>query len=187
MKWGNLYSQMMYGNLVHTSTVLLRREAAAGVGGFDESMKAGGEDYKFHLSTSRMGQIALLDLPTIKYRIGAEDRITSPKNQINFATSFLRTIDEQVAAHREMIHLTDRQLRAIRGGAHDWLASALVEAGNKRNAATHALNALQVKPSSISAWKTLAKSLLPNSAVQLVRTARRITTGSTTASMSIFP
>src|SRR5436309_11115157 len=35
---GDIYSQMMMGKLVHTPTVLLRRERCEQVGGFDESL-----------------------------------------------------------------------------------------------------------------------------------------------------
>ncbi len=181
--WGRIYSQMLFGNLVHTPTVLMRREWAAQVGPFDPSIRAGGEDYKYHLATTRLCDVALLDVPTIDYRIGGDDQITNLRNQVNFATSFLRTLDEHVAQHREEILLSDDELTTIRAGAYDWLASALVESGQRRPAARNALRAIRQRPALPTAWKTLMKTLLPRSAVDLVRAARRIRSGSTAATM----
>jgi len=183
LSWGAIYSHMLYGNLVHTSTVLLRRERAAAVGRFDESMKAGGEDYKFHLATTRLGAVAFLDQATIDYRIGGADQITNLKNQVHFATAFLRTLEEQIALHRPELELTDRELDRIRGDAHDWLAAALIEGGQRRRAASHALRAIRQRPRTVNAWKTLAKTMLPRTAVELVRAARRLRTGASAASM----
>jgi hypothetical protein len=174
---------MLAGNLVHTSTVVMRRERAAEVRAFDESMKAGGEDYKFHLATTRLGDVAFLDAATIDYRVGGEDQITNDKNQVHFATAFLKTLDEQVENHRCEMQVSDAELDSIRADAHDWLASALVESGHRRRAASHALRAIRQRPVTPSAWKTLAKTMLPRTAIQLVRAARNLRTRATTASM----
>jgi len=183
LSWGRIYSPMLSGNLVHTPTVPMRRATAAAVGPFDESMKAGGEDYKFHLATTRLGDVAFLDAATIDYRIGGEDQITNVKNQVNFATSFLKTLDEQVQNHRDQMQVTDGELEAIRADAHDWLASALIEGGQRRRAATHALRAIRQRPATSSAWKTLAKTMLPRTAIDLVRAARGLRTRTAAASM----
>ena len=52
---GDIYPDMIMGSLVHTSTVLLRRERMEKVKGFDESLKLSGEDYDFHLRTCKWG------------------------------------------------------------------------------------------------------------------------------------
>ncbi|QDT57198.1 GalNAc(5)-diNAcBac-PP-undecaprenol beta-1,3-glucosyltransferase [Caulifigura coniformis] len=183
LSWGPIYSHMLYGNLVHTSTVVLRRERAAAVGLFDESMKAGGEDYKFHLATTRLGAVAFLDQATIDYRIGGADQITNLKNQVHFATAFLKTLEEQIAHHRPELQLTDRELDRIRAEAHDWLAAALIEGGQRRLAAAHALKAIRQRPATRNSWKTLAKTMLPRTAVELVRAARRLRSDASVASM----
>ena len=77
VRWGDVYSSMIAGNLVHTSTVLIRRERARAVGLFDERYRTG-EDYDFHLRTCYEGPVALLDVPSIRYRIaGGEDQLTA--------------------------------------------------------------------------------------------------------------
>ncbi len=182
VSWGRIYSDMLFGNLVHTSTVMIRRERAAAVGPFDETMRAGGEDYKFHLATTRLGEVAFLDAATINYRIGADDQITNARNQVSFASAFLRTLEENLAQDDSQTLSTD-DVRRLRAGAHDWLAAAYIDSGERRRAATHALRALRQRPSTSTAWKTLAKTILPRSAVGFVRAARRLGHRSTSAAI----
>jgi hypothetical protein len=178
VSWGNIYSPMLFGNLVHTSTVLLSRERASQVGCFDPAMRAGGEDYKFHLATTRFGDVAFLDSTTIDYRVGGDDQITTDRrNQPSFAAAFLATIEEEIQGHRSEIKLSDRELSAIRAEAHDWLASAMMESGRIRHAASHALQAIGQRPLTPRAWKTLVKSILPKTLVRLWRAARRVPNG----------
>lgn len=61
---GNIFSWMFMGNLVHTSTVLLRRDRQQKVGLFDVELIKSGEDYEFHFRTCREGDVAYIDVPT---------------------------------------------------------------------------------------------------------------------------
>ena len=54
---GEIFSQMLTGSLVHTSTVLLARHRFEAVGAFDESLEARGEDYDFHLERAAAGSV----------------------------------------------------------------------------------------------------------------------------------
>lgn len=91
LRMGMIFSQMIMGNLVHTSTVLVRRERLAKVEAFDESLRYSGEDYDFHLRTCRYGPVGFVDLPAIQYQHGMPDRLTRPEYHIHAATNFLRT------------------------------------------------------------------------------------------------
>jgi hypothetical protein len=172
VSWGYIYPQMLHGNLAHTSTVVLRREKAAQVGAFDESMIAG-EDYKFHLHTTRLGEVAFLDLPSIHYRIGAADQLTSPRYQVPIADAFLRTVEEEFSGRAPEMTLGRAAVAGIRADAHAWLAEALLDAGERRRAATHALLALRQRPLLPKAGRTLVKTVLPPQAMTLLRAARR--------------
>jgi glycosyltransferase involved in cell wall biosynthesis len=168
--WGHIYTQMLFGNLVHTSTVVLRSDWARRVGAFDESLRFGGEDYKFHLATTRLGQVAFLDVASIEYRIGGEDQITNSRNQIHFAAAFLGTLKEELTSHRREMNLSRQGVNRILASAHDWLATASLEAGNRTSAAVHALHAVALRRGMASnAWKTLVKSAMPRTAVDWVR------------------
>jgi glycosyltransferase involved in cell wall biosynthesis len=170
--WGNIYSQMLFGNLVHTSTVVLRRERAEEVGWFDESLRHGGEDYKYHLATSRLGDVAFLDASSIDYRVGADDQITNSNNQVHFARAFLSTFQNELREHRGDIELSEEVITGIAADAYGWLADALIESGARREAAHYAIRMLRVRPTAASAWRTLAKAALPPTAVRAIRTIK---------------
>jgi hypothetical protein len=84
---------MVVGNLIHTSTILLRRERAEKVGLFDDTLKYSGEDFNFHLRTCRSGPVAFADVASIEYRVGAADQLTRPEYNIHIAKNFLKTIE----------------------------------------------------------------------------------------------
>ena len=73
---GEIFSQMIMGNLVHTPTVLLRRDRLDKVGGFNEELRISGEDYDFHLRTCREGPVGFIDMATIRYQTGNPDQLT---------------------------------------------------------------------------------------------------------------
>ena len=134
VRWGELYSSMMFGNLVHTSTVLLKRERLRAVGFFEESYKTG-EDYDFHLRTCFEGPVALLDVPCIRYRIaGGADQLTSPKHQLEIARNGLRIREVALARDRSKIALSDAELGKIMARANAWVAHELFEQGNFEDA-----------------------------------------------------
>jgi len=89
---GNIFPWMFMGNLVHTSTVLLRTERQRLVGGFDIALKKSGEDYDFHLRTCMAGDVAYMDVSSILYRVGAADQLTSDTYRIWMARNNLKTI-----------------------------------------------------------------------------------------------
>ena len=92
---GNIYSQMLRGNLVHTSTVMLSRDRIAKVKEFDESLKLSGEDYDFHFRTCKWGDVCFVDVPSMQYQLDFDDRLTKHKKHI--AQNFLRTVEKAIA------------------------------------------------------------------------------------------
>lgn len=92
MWYGDVFSAMIMGNLVHTSTVLLRRERLEKVGGLDASLRLNGGDYDFHLRAGREGPMAYADLPTVCFQRARPDRLTRPEYSAHMARNFLRTL-----------------------------------------------------------------------------------------------
>lgn len=178
---GRIYSDMLRGNLVHTSTVVLRRDTVREIGWFDESMRRGGEDFKFHLTTCRLGDVALLDVPSIRYRVGDDDRITHPRNSVHFARSFLRTISDELHAHHSVIDLPAREMNRILCEAHQWLAESELAASHRGSAAWHALRSMWFARSPRPGWKPLVKSLLPEGLIQKLKRVSRADNGAGTS------
>jgi glycosyltransferase involved in cell wall biosynthesis len=170
---GNIFSSMMLGNLVHTSTVLIRRERLAQVGLFDETLRVSGEDYEFHLRTCYYGTVALLDVPTILYRVGGVDQLTAPQYSLHMARNNLLTLDTWLLRAGEQLEIPDDRLRERTAGSHRWLGAEELRVGNHRLARKHLWKSLQLEPRRPAAWAILAVSYLPPKAVSFARHWRR--------------
>lgn len=173
---GDIYSTMFFGNLVHTPTVVLKRDWARQVGLFDTTMKRGGEDFKYHLATCRLGPVGFIDVASIKYRIGTGDQITNRENNLNFANSYLRTVRDELSQHGTRANLPQGDIRAIYCQAHDWLAAEHQAHGNSLAAVRHALLAMGYRKSPAGSWKTIAKCVLPRNIVSFGKRFQRTRT-----------
>ncbi len=68
---GWLYNRLLFTSLLHTITVMARRELVAAVGEFDAELKRG-QDYDYWLRTSRVTEIRQLDRVLALYRVHGE-------------------------------------------------------------------------------------------------------------------
>jgi GT2 family glycosyltransferase len=131
---GDLFKAMLGGNLVHTSTALLRADRARAVGGFDESLAVTGEDFDFHLRTCRLGPVALADVPTTIYRVGALDQLTLREHMVPMAANYMRTVEKALSAGPAV---SETNRRAALGAAHAWLGEELLAVGDRAAARSH--------------------------------------------------
>jgi len=166
---GHIYSKMFMGNLVHTPTVVLRRSWADEVGPFDETMKRGGEDFKYHLATTRLGNVAFLNVPSILYRVGNGDQITNGENNLCYAQSYLRTLQEELGAHGDEAGLSPRQINLCMAEAHEWLSSELLNDRQPMQSIRHAVAAMYHHGRPGTSLRTIAKCLIPRPIVDLIR------------------
>ncbi len=166
---GEIFSQMIMGNLVHTSTVLIRRERLDKVRGFNEELRLSGEDYDFHLRTCREGPVGFIDLSTIRYQTALPDRLTHNAYRVHAATNCLRTVLPWIERERSQINLPDRMLRLRLADMHGWLGDALLSAGEASQARAHLCKSLRHQPWQPRAWKALALASLPGGIRQRLR------------------
>ena len=169
---GHIFSQMITGNLVHTSTVLLRSDRMRQVGRFNEGWRSG-EDYDFHLRTCRCGPVAFLDIPAIRYQRGMPDALTRREYRMQRASNFLNTILPFIEGARSEIKLSDSMLRAVLADAYSWLADAELEAGAVASGRKHAWMSLGYRPAQPRLFALAAASYLPAPALRAVRYAWR--------------
>ncbi|MEE9299316.1 MAG: glycosyltransferase [Acidimicrobiia bacterium] len=170
---GDLYRAMIGGNLVHTSTVLLTRERLERVGHFDETLQRTGEDFDFHLRTCAAGQVALADVPSIRWRVGAPDQLTRADLMPQMARNHLTTVAK--AIDRDQGRLTEADRRLALAGAHGWLGEELLEAGLRAEAAGHLKSALRGRRRA----RALALLLVAKLPVRLGSAVRRLVGGLT--------
>jgi hypothetical protein len=129
---GNIFSSMMIGNLVHTSTVLIRRERLVRVGFFHENFKMGGEDYDFHLRTCYEGPVGFVDVSSIYYRVGCHDQFTVGEVGIHFAIANLRAIHPYLQAHDDRLQLSKTMIRMIQARVYGWIGETLLDRGKRK-------------------------------------------------------
>ena len=159
---GDIYPSMIMGNLVHTSTTLLRRDRLLQVAGFDEELKLSGEDYDFHLRTCQFGPVGLIDLPAIQYQKGNPDQLTKHTHAI--ARNFLRTVERAIAgdqAHR----FSPERVRCVLSDAHGWIAEEELKQRDSGAVRRHAWSSLQRRPLQPRILLLLVVSCLPSTAI----------------------
>ena len=158
---GEIFSQMIMGNLVHTSTVLLRRDRLEKISGFNEELRLSGEDYDFHLRTCREGPVGYIDLPAIRYQIGNPDQLTQDAYRVHIAMNCLKTLRPWIEQRRSQINLPDQMLRLRLAEVHSWVGEKLVNTGESSQARVHLRKSLRHHLWQLKAWKFLALASLP--------------------------
>ena len=142
-RFGDIYTSIILGNLVHTSTALLRRERFALVKGFDEQLRISGEDYDFHLRTCEFGPVGLIEAAAIQYQKGRPDQLTKHTRLI--AQNFLQTVEG--AIRRDGTGRIPRQhVRLVLTNANGWVAEEGFKARDNRAVRHHAWQSLRRKP-----------------------------------------
>ena len=170
---GEIFSQMIMGNLVHTSTVLIRRERLEQIRGFNEEFRFAGEDYDFHIRTCREGPVGFVDLATICYQTRAADRLTSEAYKLDIATNCMKTVLPWINEKRSDIQLPDQMIQQRLAEIHSWLGDVLLNAGDASQARLHLRRSLRYQRWQPGAWKALALACLPDSVRGGLRTAVR--------------
>ena len=171
---GEIYAPMTMGNLVHTSTVLLRRERLAAAGFFDETVRTG-EDHEFHLATCRAGRVAFVDAPTILYEVGSVDALTRAEHSVPMARHFLRTLTRALERDGARIRgrIPEATITEVLADAHRWLGETLLEAGQVREGQAELLRSLRVDPRQLRVVALVAAAFLPRGAGKRIRSVYR--------------
>jgi GT2 family glycosyltransferase len=166
---GDIFSQMLLGNLVHTSTVVLRRERLRQVGDFDVSLLKSGEDYEFHLRTCSFGPVGLLDASSILYRVGAADQLTAPHLGIHRARNNLTTVLRWLERGQGRITLPERVIRDRIAQCYGWVGEAELEFGAWSRARKNLWRSLRGRPAQRRAATLFLFTLLPRPAFKGAR------------------
>jgi glycosyltransferase involved in cell wall biosynthesis len=139
---GDIYSAMVMGNLVHTSTVMLRRAWAQQLGGFPVDRPIG-EDYDYHLRTCRLGPVGYLDVASTLYQRGRADRLTRPELRLTLARTFLANVENALTHDADRITLSKEMIRAVRADANRWVGLVHFDQGEFAAAAPYLAESLR--------------------------------------------
>jgi GT2 family glycosyltransferase len=163
---GNIFPCMLIGNLVHTSTLLLRRERLRATGLFNTDLRCAGEDYEFHFRTSSQGPVALLDTPSIRYRVGSADQLTQPEFMIHVARNNLTTVLQHLTLVNNQLKLPIRMERVA--ASYAWVGEAELICGNNGKTLTNFYQSFRYKATFRTTWH-IWLSLLPFSFIMAAR------------------
>jgi len=158
---GDIAWAMIAGNLVHTPTVLLRRDRLKAAGGFNVEFQNAGEDYDFHLRICRAGPVGFIDAPSITYQVGRADQITH-KHDVTMARNFLKVIQPILDKERHTIRLSPGIVRAVLSEAHAWLGACLVDSGEISAARQHLLTSMRYRPTARALYALGVSAIPPN-------------------------
>lgn len=173
---GQLFPWMFMGNLVHTSTVMLRRSLQQEIGGFDPQLQPSGEDYDFHLRASRRTPAAYIDVPLVSYCIGAHDQLSARRYWADMARSNLRTVEACYEREGGAIALPRNLVLRRLSEAH--LELGVLDIFNEpRRARRNFLDSLSWRPNE-RALRYLCMSVFPRRVLLMAWSAkRRLRTG----------
>jgi GT2 family glycosyltransferase len=178
-RWGDIFSAMFMGNIVHPPTALMRRSAVHRAGGLDLAYAWSCEDYEFFWRVSRQGDSGLIDAPGMRYRVDASDQLTKPGLRLYVARGNLAALEDRLqSAHREaapFAPLSPALLRAHLAEAYGWLGEEeLFSPAGRRGIAIKSLwTALRMGVRETRLLKLLIYSLtLPSPLVQWLRAVK---------------
>ncbi len=170
---GDMFSHMILGNYVHTSTVLIRRSRLVEVGGFDEALIRSGGDYEFHLHTCAHGPVGFIDASSVLYRYGSDDQLTAKRYMLNTARNNLATVRKWLDRGKGRITLSRTQIRNHLAECHDWLGNEKLAAGDSWGGRQELLRSLRFVPWKSCSWIRLGYSFVPDRLKNVLRWIRR--------------
>ena len=172
---GEIFLKMIMGNMVHTSTVLVRRRIIDAIKGFNEELKISGEDFDFHLRTCREGPVGFIDVSSIKYQVGMADQLTHSSCSIHIARNFLRTIEPFIQKENDRIDLPESMISAVLAYAHEWIGWEFFLTGESKSAASCFRKSLSYKPLSPKTLALLGLAVMPRKTAEAsLKTYRKI-------------
>jgi GT2 family glycosyltransferase len=170
--WGDVYRCLAMGNMCPTPTVILTRERAQQVGGFDESMRTG-EDHDYHLRTCSFGPAAFLDVATFSYRKGAADQLTAQAHKLTIAENALKTILRTLDKDRDRLALPPALVEKKLASLRAWIGELMIDVGDHAGARRNLLASLRADPRQPRVVALLAAASLPPAVTRGLRASLR--------------
>ena len=171
---GDIFSPMIMGNFVLTSSAVIRRDRVDEVGRFDEHLRVG-EDYDFFLRACRAGPVAFADVVDTRYRIGTADKLGGPRTSLAMARGYLHVLDTTLAHDMDRITLSPEMIVAARVHAHRWVGEQELLSGSHRLARAHLGHALRLDPRQPMTIALILLTFLPHPVLMsLVGSRRRV-------------
>jgi glycosyltransferase involved in cell wall biosynthesis len=187
-RYGDIYSSMFLGNLVHPPTALLRRQHVHKTGGLDVTFAWTCEDYEFFWRLSCHGLGAIIEAPSMLYRVDADDQLTKPHLVLYIARGNLIALQRRFQHDLKRIKLPLSIMRRHLAEAHHWVADEelVAEAGTRKKAVSHFWKGLRLDPFQRKSFaRFLFRLVVPKSVFALAQSTKRRLNGATAATLLI--
>jgi hypothetical protein len=134
------------------------------------------EDYEFFWRLSRHGLGALIEAPSMLYRVDAHDQLTNSQLLLYLARGNLVTLQRRLQHNPEQIGLPMSTIRHRLANAHFWIAKEELvgNAGTRGKAASHFWKSLCLDPFHKKGLaKFLFRLIFPKSVFALAQSVKR--------------
>ena len=172
-RYGDIFSPMFMGNLVHPPTALLRRKHLCRTGGLNTAFAWAGEDYEFFWRVSREGLGALVEASSMLYRVDAEDQMTNPELHLYIARGYCVALQRRLEQDRDRLQLPQHMIRHQMAEAYSWIAEEELLSGHGNRAAGYFWKSLLLNPAQKRALTLFPFSLVPQSLFWLIRSLKQ--------------
>ena len=137
---GHVWQHLVFGNFLHPPTVMIRADAARRAGPLREDIPTC-EDWEFFIRVAKLGMIAFVDSPLIKYRYHPE-QMSSATSSLKKALSCLRVLKLLMADNPQFVESNTKRFADTQAEFHMAAAYAAAES-SKRTAFKHLFSSLK--------------------------------------------
>ncbi len=166
---GDIFSPMFMGNLVHPPTALLRREKLRFTGGLDLTFSWTCEDYEFFWRVSAEGDGALIESPSMDYRVDAADQLTKPDLHLYIARGNLEALKQALRKNGHRIKLPKPMIRRHMAEAYSWVGEEELLSENGKWSAGFFTRSLVLNPLQKRTLSLFPFSFLPRPIIKFIR------------------
>jgi glycosyltransferase involved in cell wall biosynthesis len=171
---GDVYRDIVLGNLIHPPTVMFARTLLASAGLFDESIR-NGCDWEWLVRAARVGKFGFVDRPLLRYRL-SEAQMSGMRHKPQVHADRLENLRRFARDDPQLPRWGGRAYERALGNACIDLAQALVEADRMKGLAL--LGEAAWHGTIDRTWmRCLAKAVMPRRLVQRIQARRRAAVG----------
>jgi glycosyltransferase involved in cell wall biosynthesis len=166
--WGHVWNRLLLGNFMHPPTMMIRSSVREHAGWLRNDLR-GNEDWEYITRVARLGPIALIDSPLLRYRCHA-GQMSSERSPLA-ALTLIQVLEAHLRLCNNLGPGMLRELNSRLAESHVDAAYTFAES-EKRKAAHHLIKAAQLNPRTRRLAFNLARALVPSTFLRIVRGLR---------------
>ena len=99
--YGDISEKLIFGNIIHPPTVMFRRSISEQLNGLDPTLGEG-TDYDYFIRFSRLGKIAYINFPLLRYRY-SENQMSADTNLDSILASACKVLEKTAKENPQFI------------------------------------------------------------------------------------